>query len=606
MAATLGDAYINIIPTADGISNKLTDVLSAPAEQAGQAAGQKAGSGLMGKMALAIGGGATVIAGAATATAGAMIAGAKGVAEYGDNIDKMSQKIGISAEQYQKWDYVMARAGTSIDVMKSGMKTLSTQATSNSEAFQQLGISTEEAAKMSNADLFQAVVEKLSGMEEGAERTTLATQLLGKAGLEMGPLFNEGTDAIREQMTMAEEYGMIMSDDMVAASATFQDSVETLGRSMGGLKNNLLGELLPAMTEVTDGLAKIFSGNTEEGVEQLSQGIQDMVGKIAEAVPQVLEVGGELVMSLGRAIIENAPQLLANTADMMGQMLTSIVEYAPQVLQSGWELITNLATGIMNNAPSAITNAGEVIRQVLDNILSNLPQMMESGVQLLGQLAQGIINNGPQVITSIAGVIANLLSEIAKHLPEILQKGIELIGQLAAGIVQAIPQVVGKIPEVINGIKNKFSETDWGAVGKAIIDGIANGIRNAAHFLWDAAKDAARNALDGAKSFLGISSPSKVMRDQVGVFISEGIAEGILANEGAISNAMEDVTDLTTGSINANLAYKGGAHAAAGQYSYGGFTINVYGAPGQSVQDLADIVSDRINHSIRSRQAVFA
>ena len=141
---------------------------------------------------------------------------------------------------------------------------------------------------------------------------------------------------------------------------------------------------------------------------------------------------------------------------------------------------------------------------------------------------------------------------------------------------------------------------------QSILDGIANGIRNAAHFLWDAAKDAAKNALDGAKSFLGISSPSKVMRDQVGVFISEGIAEGILANEGAISNAMEDVTDLTTGSINANLAYKGRAHAATGQYSYGGFTINVYGAPGQDVQELADIVSDRINQSIRSRQAVFA
>ena len=606
MAATLGDAYINIIPTTEGISGKITEALSGPAESAGQAAGQKAGSGMMGKMATVIGGGAAVLAGAATATAGAMIAGAKGVAEYGDNIDKMSQKIGISAEEYQKWDYVMARAGTSIDVMKSGMKTLSTQATSNSEAFQKLGISADDAAKMSNAELFQAAVEKLSGMEEGAERTTLATQLLGKAGLEMGPLFNEGTDAILEQMNMAEEYGMIMSDDMVAASAAFQDSVETLGRSMGGVKNAMLGEMLPAMTEVSDGLAKVFAGNTEEGVEQLSQGIQNMVGKIVEATPQILEVGGELVLSLAKAVIDNAPELLANTADMMGQMLAKLIEYAPQVLTSGWEIVANFATGILNNAPAVITNIGSVMQQLLANILSNLPHMLDSGMKLLAQMGQGIINNGPAIITAIAGVIANLLSEIVRHLPELLQKGIELMGQLASGIINAIPQVVGAIPKVIEGIKNAFSQVDWGAVGKSIIDGIAAGISNAGNAIMDAALNAAKGAFDGVKRFFGISSPSKLMRDQVGKFIPAGIAEGIIDNEDMITAAMEDVADLTTGTIQADLAYRGGRHASGGQYSYGGFNIYVYGAPGQDVYALADIIEDRINSKIRSEQAVFA
>lgn len=602
--ATLGDAYINIIPTTEGIGGKLSEALGGPAEQAGKDAGNKAGGGMLGGIAKVVGGGAVAVAGAATAMTGAMIAGAKGVAEYGDNIDKMSQKIGISAEEYQKWDYVLARAGTSVDVMKNGMKTLSAQAETNSDAFQKLGLSQEEAANMSQADLFQHTIEVLSGMEEGTERTTLATQLLGKAGLEMGPLLNGGTDAIREQMEMAEQYGMIMSDDMVAASAAFQDSMETLGRTASGLGNAMLGELLPSLTEVTDGLALVFSGNTEEGVAQLSQGIQDMIGTISEAIPSILEVGGQLIMSLAQAVIENAPQLLENAASMMGDMLSKILEYGPSILQSGWELITNLATGILNNAPAAIEGGGAVLQQVLEKILSNLPQMLESGVKLLGQLAQGILNNGPQVLTSIASVIANLLSTIASHLPELLQKGIELMGQMAAGIIQAIPEVVGKIPEVINGIKNKFSETDWGAVGKAIIDGIANGIRNAAHFLWDAAKDAARNALDGAKSFLGISSPSKVMRDQVGKFISAGIAEGIIDNEGMITAAMDEATDLT-GSINADMAYSAGGRIGAG-VSYGGFTINVYGAPGQDIYALADIIEDRINGKIRREQAVFA
>lgn len=602
--ATLGDAYINIIPTTDGISGKLSDALGAPAEQAGKQAGSKAGGGMLGSIAKVVGGGAAVVAGAATAMTGAMVAGAKGVAEYGDNIDKMSQKIGISAEEYQKWDYVMARAGTSVDVMKSGMKTLSAQATSNSEAFQKLGISAEDAANMSNGELFQAAVEKLSGMEEGAERTTLATQLLGKAGLEMGPLFNEGTEAISEQMQMAEDYGMIMSDDMVAASAAFQDSMETLSRTASGLGNTLLGELLPSLTEITDGLGLVFSGNTEAGVEALSQGIQDMAGTISEAIPTILEVGGELILSLAQAVIDNAPELLANASTMMTDMLTEISGHLPDLLTTGWELITNLATGILENAPEAITNMGSVMQDVLSNILDNLPQMLDSGVQLLGQLAQGLLNNGPEVITSIAGVIADMLTEIGTHLPELLQKGIELIGQMAAGLIQAIPDIVGKIPEIIDNIKDKFSETDWGKIGSDIIKGIADGISTAAGKIVDAAKEAASKALHAAKEFLGIASPSKVMRDQVGKFISAGIAEGITDNEGLITAAMDDATDLT-GSINANLGYTAGGSSASG-VSYGGFTINVYGAPGQDINELADIISDRINDSIRTRQAVFA
>lgn len=607
MAATLGDAYVNIIPSTEGISGKLTEALSAPAEKAGEEAGNKAGNKMTGTIAKLIGGGAAALVGSTAAMAGAMVAGAKGVAEYGDSIDKMSQKIGISAEEYQKWDYVLARAGTSVDVMKTGMKTLSAQAMNNSEAFQQLGISTEEAASMSNADLFQAAVEKLSSMEEGAERTTLATQLLGKAGLEMGPLFNGGTDAIREQMAMAEEYGMVMSDDMVAASAVFQDSMETLGRTMGGVKNTLLAELLPSMSEVADGMSLILSGSTTEGVEKMSQGIQDLVGKIAAAVPDVLRVGGELIVTLAKAIIKNAPTMLKSTTEMMGQMLKEIANHLPQLLSSGVELIKSLAQGILNNAPAALSSATGVMTQVLSNILSNLPKMMENGAQLLGKLAEGLANNAPKAITAIAGVIAKVLAEIAKNLPAILQKGIELIGQLAAGLIKAIPQAVAAIPQVISGIKEKFSSFDWGELGLNIIKGIATGISNAGHYIMDAALGAAKGAFDTVKSFFGISSPSKLMRDQIGRFIPAGIAEGILSNEGVITDAMKDITDLTSGSISADLAYKGqGSHIGSSQYSYGGFTINVYGAPGQDVSTLADIIEDRINGRIRRQEAAFA
>lgn len=601
MPGTLGDAYIHIIPTTEGISDNITKALGGESEKAGKTAGKS----MLGGIATVVGGGAAALAGAATVIGGTMIAGAKGVAEYGDNIDKMSQKIGISAEEYQKWDYVMARAGTSVDVMKNGMKTLSAQAQNNSDAFKKLGISQEEAAKMSNNELFMKAVQHLSGMEEGAERTTLATQLLGKAGLEMGPLFNGGTKAIEEQMKMAEEYGMIMSDDMVAASATFQDSMETLGRTMKGIGNSLLGELLPTMTEVTDGLANIFAGNVQEGAAQISQGIQDLVGSIAAAIPGVIEVGKELVLSLGKAIMDNTPTLLGNVADMMSQFTGQILDAAPDVFASGTETISNLAGGFLENAPAAIESSGQVMNDVLDRILTDLPRMMESGVQLIQNLAVGLLQNGPAVLEAIANVLLQLLQTIASHLPEILQKGVELIGQLAAGIINAIPDAVAGMGQVLSNLKDAVTQVDWGALGKAIIDGIIAGLRSAGDALFGALKGLAGEALKAAKGALKIESPSKVFRDQVGAMIPAGIAEGIEDNAGVVTDAMADVEGQISNSARSWMSgYTSAGHGR--QYNYGGFNINVYQAPGQSSEELVDLIEERINGKIMSKQAVFA
>lgn len=624
MPTTLGDAYVHIIPTTEGISGSITTALTGESEKAGTAAGKS----MLGGVAKVVGGGTALLAGAATAVAGSMISGAKGVAEYGDNIDKMSQKIGISAEEYQKWDYVLARAGTSVDVMKSGMKTLVSQANSNSDAFKRLGISQEEAANMSKADLFQKTIEVLSGMEEGTERSALAAQLLGKAGTELGPLLNEGTEAIAEQMEMAEAYGMVMSDDMVAASATYQDSMETLSRTLGGLKNNILGELLPSMTEVSDGLALIFSGNTDEGVEKITQGIQDIVQSIADAAPAMLEVGGQLILSLGQAFLDNAPELLGGLGDIMGQLFDLIMNSAPDMLTSGSELVLNIVEGIANKLPDVLSKGGEVIgrltsgisqslpqivqsvtqivQKLLTTLTQNLPQILQGGVQMLMSLVQGIMNSLPQIASSAGELIGTLLSSLVENLPQLLAMGIELIGQLVVGLIQAIPKVIEAIFSLITSIGSKFKETDWGELGRQLIEGIKNGITNAAGKIKEAAMDAAKKAFEAVKNFFGIKSPSTLMRDEIGKFIPAGIAAGIEENAGMVSDSMEDVGGLVSDSANRWMSSIGNASYSGAQNNYGGFSINVYGAPGQDISELADEIEYRINHKIRNMEAVFA
>ena len=121
MATELAKAYVQVIPSAEGISGSLSNILGGEATAAGKSAGGKFSSAMGGVLktgAAAIAGIGTAAIGAGTALTGA----AAGVASYGDHIDKMSQKMGLTAEAYQEWDAVMQHSGTSMDTMKSSMK----------------------------------------------------------------------------------------------------------------------------------------------------------------------------------------------------------------------------------------------------------------------------------------------------------------------------------------------------------------------------------------------------------------------------------------------------------------------------------------------------
>ena len=126
----------------------------------------------------------------------------------------------------------------------------------------------------------------------------------------------------------------------------------------------------------------------------------------------------------------------------------------------------------------------------------------------------------PQIITST-------VNTITANLPKIIQTGIELLGALISGIIRAIPSLVAALPQVFSAIINAFKGINWGDLGKNIIDGVVNGIKNAASNLVNTLADLAKSALNKAKEVLGIASPSKVFRDEVGKMIPAGMAQGV-------------------------------------------------------------------------------
>lgn len=476
----LGQAYVQIIPTAEGISSSISQVLSGPADDAGKQAGTKFGSKF----------GSTLKTGLKTAVLGIGALGAAGAAalgksisdvtQYGDRVDKMSQKIGMSRAGFQKWDYVLQRAGTSIDSMAPVMKKLSSEAVNNSDAFQQLGISQEEVANMSQEELFGRTIEALSGMEEGAERTALASKLLGKGASELAPLINGGTDAIREQMEMAEKYGMVMSDESVKAAADFADAQTTLQSTMTGFKNRVAAEFLPACTDVVNGIAKMMSGDMS-GLDDVRSGIGRVVSDVGAKIPEMISTGGNMIVGFIKGVTEKLPEMAKGAADA----LHNFAQGFGQDSEGGSEFIANAGALMASFGGAMLEAAGALLPAVIEAMWAFFTNTDWAGLgaDVVTMLWNGLKENFPKALELVEGVVkdistalgfAGLAEKVKKVFDDVKQKitapidtAKELVSSAVATIKGLFPISMGKIFSGIQLPHFRISggEIPWGIGG---------------------------------------------------------------------------------------------------------------------------------------------
>lgn len=482
-----------------------TDKLRAAAEAAGPAI--KNGLEVTAKVATAA---LAAMADAAAAAIASIVKGVGEVAEYGDNIDKMSQKMGISAEAYQEWDAVMQHSGTSMESLKTSMKTLANAAETGNEAFEKIGLTQEEIAGMNQGQLFEATLRGLQGVENETERMYLAGKLLGKGATELGPLLNTSAADVDAMRQRVHELGGVMSDEAVKAAAAYQDTLQDINTALEGMKRNLLAEFLPGITSVMGGLTEIFTGNTGGGIQMISQGIEQMTTQITEMLPGILELGTQILEALITAIINNLPQILEAGAAMIGQ----------------------IAAGLVKAVPKLIALAPQLLRSLVSGFVSAWPQIRQAGSELLTQLGDTI-------------------------------KG---------------------------GISDAWS---WGS---DLITNFANGIIAKAQEVWEAVKGVATSIWE----LLHFSEPEKGPLANFSTYAPDMMrtfAQGIRANEHLVSDAVASAFDLAP-VINA----QSGAGTA---YHYGGVNVVIYGAEGQSADELYEVFSYRLQQDV-ARQEAFA
>ena len=369
------------------------------------------------------------------------------------------------------------------------------------------------AGKVSLEDVKQMIEAGFNPLQEISEST-------GESMASLYDRISKGTisvDEITASMQRATSEGGKYFQSMEKQSQTFSGLISTLKDNA----QQLLGEVVKP---ISDGLTESLLPAAISAIEQLTQGFEE------NGVAGMIQAAGNIVNGLFTGMTENAPMLISTGMELLNQFLLGIATGIPALLTKGFEIVTQLALGILQNLPQLITQGAEVITNFISGILSSLPSVLQSGADMILNLLHGLVQNAPQIITQAGVMIADFASAIGERLPDILQKGIEIIGELLAGIIEEVPNLLASIPGIIADIGSAFLDKDWGEIGLNIIRGIATGVKNAAGELVDAAVNAAENALNWVKDKLGIHSPSRVFRDQVGKNMALGIGVGFEDN----------------------------------------------------------------------------
>lgn len=360
-------------------------------------------------------------------------------------------------------------------------------------------------------------------------------------------------------------------------TSAFQDFGGYIG-AWGGQVGTAFQGVLGKVAGFMPAFANLMGFGAVLGVVAVGLGL--LYSQFGTQIDQILLMmqtkGPEVITNFCNGIVAALPNLIAQGATMLNSLMQAITANLPAIIQGGIAIVSTLITGIAQQLPTLIPTALMMIVTLVGSLLSNVGQLVDAGINLLVGLAQGVVNALPQLINKAPTIIGQLATAIISNLPKILLAGIKIITILGTGLIQAVPQLIGKIPSIISQIKNAFTSVDWGSVGLNIIKGIANGLSSAAGAIVNAAKSAASKALESAKDFLGIHSPSRVFRDQVGKMMALGMGIGFEKNipvksmstgvQRAVSGLQKSVdialsartSDRTVGGVKSSPGFDGG------------------------------------------------
>lgn len=575
MATELGQAYVQIMPSAKGIQGSISGVLNGEATSAGTSAGSLIGGGLIGTLGKIL----------AAAKIGEMIVG--GIkAALNEGADLQQSLGGVETLFKNNADTVKKYANEAYRTTGLSANAYMENVTGFSASLiSSLGGDTAKASKIANMAMID-MADNSNKMGTSMESIQYAYQGFAKQNYTMLDNLKLGYGGTKSEMerlladaekltgkkydmsNLADVYSAIhaVQKEIGITGTTAKEAEHTFTGSLNAMKasaSNLLGKMAlgedikPSLDQLLSTTKTFIVGNFFPMLGNVFKGIggiiayafTDIFPKIGayfqENGPQLLQTGAQLIQNFVLGIVQNIPQLLTTAGQIITNFVAYILQNLPAILQTGLQLMLNLTSGIIQNLPAIVEAAVQVITNFISMLSQNLPQLVQKGFEILGNLVIGVIQKLPDIIDSAGKIIMTLANAIKDNLPKIVGLGVQLLTSIVKGILS----VIGKIGETAGQIGNKLisslSNIDLSGAGRAIMNGFLGGLQSA----WEGVKNFVGGIAQWIKDHKGPISYDRVLLIDAGHAIMDGLNRGLQERFKDVKSTVSGMADDLQGAF---------------------------------------------------------
>lgn len=391
-----------------------------------------------------------------------------------------------------------------------------------------------------------------------------------------GTSAREAATTIEGSVNMMKSSWTNLVTGMARDDADFQQLVDEFVESTTATVSNIM----PRIEIALQGVGTLITSLLPVILNEIPTIINDIL-------PQFIQSGVDMIQSIILGLTSSLPQIWDTLVSLLDYIVQTLIEIGPTLLESGANLLWYILDGFIEKIPETVPSILDFVQNFADTIASKAPDIIQTGFGMLNQLVEGIISCLPVLIEKVPKIITTFANIINDNFPTIIAMGFSLLLKLISGIISCIPTLIANIPQIIEAIVSSLLAFNWISlgvklitllgdgieamfgfignigedllnaitspfengfsalydIGSNLIEGLWNGISDMTGWIVDKVRGFGGTVLDGIKDFFGIHSPSRVMKDQVGRYIAEGVGVGFTEND-----PMQQITsDLTNG-----------------------------------------------------------
>mgnify|MGYP001634713827 FL=1 len=490
----LGKAYVQIVPSAQGIKSALTEMFDEETEGLGEQTGQSIGQELVGTLKKVI----------AAAGIGKII----------------SDSINMGGALQQSLGGVETLFKDSADTVKAYA----------AQAYKTVGLSANDYMEQTTSFAASLLSSVSQDTQAAADLANMAMVDMAdnsnKMGTSMQDIQNAYQGFAKQNYTMLDNLKLGYGGTQAEMQRLLKDA-----EKISGVHYDLgnLADMYSAIHVIQKEMD--ITGTTAKEAATTLTGSFAAMKAAAENVMGNWSTGADLTEPL-QALADTAQTFLVdNLLPMIGNVLAGIPEIVyslvPELLQTGTELLSSLAQGFTEGIPEFFSTALPQLLAFTDQLRDNAASFVDAGLNLITQLLNGLIAGLPDLIAYVPDIIINICGIINDNMPKILGEGVAIIVQLVVGIVKAVPDLLANWKKILQAVLSVISAVNWLNIGKTILTGVANGVKSMGSSMLNAFKGGFSSALAWIKSL-----PSQAV--QWGKNLIQSFINGLTGKGGAV------------------------------------------------------------------------